>query len=366
MSFRLLPKRKYDDVKAGNFINPGKVQLAKNNRKDKPQSSPYLINQDLMDKALEASNLKQQYSPNLTIVEMAPAAGVMSTSLYNYFKPKKHILLESRDTFFDPLRKLSNQTGGRMQLIEKEGFKWSTYSELIQSQILQATRQSEEEQAASPHQELLFAAHVPIHYYGLLFTSQIVEYLASRDWLGYYGRVRVLLWLPRSPAITILTSQGFRNRSMTAVRREAFIDTRVLVGNQSIHDGLMKRCPSKPKYSQYLPKPIIQPPDELKFMEPLHDGHILVELTPKPFDNSLSLSLFTQVIKGLLYISRGKLKDSLELLGAGATNLIPAIRDAGVDVELPNFCLSAEDFKTITRIYERWPLRDPLKEDECV
>ncbi|EPX71278.1 RNA polymerase specificity factor [Schizosaccharomyces octosporus yFS286] len=364
MSFRLLPKRKYDDVKAGNFINPGRVPLAKSSRRDKPQTSSYLINQDLMDKALEASNLRQQYNPNLTIVEMAPGAGVMSTSLYNYFQPKNHILLESRDTFFDPLRKLSSQTNGRMQLIEKEGFKWNTYSELIESRILQVTRQSEAEQAVSTHRELLFAAHIPIQYYGLLFTSQVVEYLASRDWLGYYGRVRVLLWLPRSPAITILTSRGFRNRSMTAVRREAFIDTRVIVGSQSIHDGLMKRCSSKSKYSHDVPKPLIQPPDDLEFMEPLHDGHILVELTSKPLDNSLSLSLFTQVIKSLLYTSRGKLKDSLERLGAGATNLIPAIQDAGVDVELPSFCLSAEDFKTITRIYEKWPLRDPLKNDE--
>ncbi|EPY53418.1 RNA polymerase specificity factor [Schizosaccharomyces cryophilus OY26] len=366
MSFRLLPKLKYDEVKAENFLNPGKVPLAKNNRRDKPQISSYLINQDLMDRALEASQLKQQYNPNLTIVEMAPAAGVMSASLYNYFRPRKHILLESRDTFFDPLRRLSSQTGGRMQLIEQEGFKWNTYSELIKSKILDASRQSEKEQAGSPHRELLFAAHVPVQYYGLLFTSQIVEYLASRDWLGYFGRVRVLLWLPRSPAVTILTSRGFRNRSMTAVRREAFIDTRVLVGSQSVYDGLMKRCSTKSKYSQFLPEPLIQVQDDLKYMEPLYDGHTLVELTPKPLDNSLSLSLFTQVIKSLLYISRGKLKNSLEHLGAGATNLIPAIRDAGVDVELPSFCLSAEDFKTITRIYERWPLRDHLKHDEFV
>lgn len=355
-----LPKILYDAAAFGGPRSTGFVKILNLNGRSSYKSS-YLVNQNLIDEALVKSNLLKEYnSEKMTILEMAPGPGVTTTSLFNYFQPKSHVVLESREVFSKPLQKLCTLSDGRIRWVHQDGYYWQTYEDVYVSKVLNPRIQTEEEQKLSPHRELLFFAHLPHGYAGLLFVSQILDFLSARDWLGIFGRVRVLLWLPCSPTVTLLGSRGFSKRSKTSVFREAFTDSRVLAASEST---LQKLCMGYSKEAkenyQISPNPLLISPTPIT-SEPHKEDLTLVEMCSKPQDKQLSIPVFESIVRILLTCKATSLSKSIYYLGPGAETLLPSFTQCGINIDMPVGLLSAADFLTISKIIQKYPFKHHL------
>ncbi|EEB08155.1 RNA polymerase specificity factor [Schizosaccharomyces japonicus yFS275] len=317
--------------------------------------SSYLIKDELLSSVLEASGLKNAYdNEDMTILEMSPGSGANSIALYNYFQPKRHVLLEPRKAFFSHISSLTKNTDGRMVLHERDGYSWATYSELYQKHPEYFYQQTSKEVRLGPNRRFLFTGHLPAGTPGILLGTQFVMHLIQRDWLGILGRVRLLLWMSPELAYILLACNGYKSRSSLSVLRELMCQIRVLAAPVEFMDTLKKGY----LHSSAVTYPVmktISTTDEA--FAPSANPLVLIDISCTSYQSDVPLDILEYVIQSLLVQKSQPLKETVSRLCPGAENLVPLLKKRGVDIQESSVTASAKSLENIARIYHKWPFR---------
>jgi transcription factor 1 len=166
------------------------------------------------------------------IVDINPGAGIWSSKLHDYLKPRNHILLEPDEVLYRPLLKpLLDSPNSKYTLIPKSGIVWRHLEEVLTKNNLpfQEPLERDDPRLEQPNNSLLVVANLGFYprrpYRGFSSMSQLVIHqllssVVTNSLFQQYGRVRMLIWIGDNEASKVLPKS-------IMVRRKSSIEAEV-------------------------------------------------------------------------------------------------------------------------------------------
>ncbi|CCK72298.1 RNA polymerase specificity factor KNAG_0J02170 [Huiozyma naganishii CBS 8797] len=309
----------------------------------------YLINPDKITKIFHKLDIPSTYGDcsKLKVLEMYPGPALQSTIFYNEFKPKQHFLMESRPSFvkFNSNRYTDPESG--FSLVHKNPYNWESYTDLIEKEkVLIPSIQSRDH----INTEFLVMANLTEKgHEGLVM--QWVNCMGHQNWLMKYGLVKMLLWVPATTALKLLSRPGAKAHSRCSIMMETFSNTKLV----AISDGAELKLFDPDLIEKW--DPIIC--DDKKDMHPVNNNSVaLIEINPR--DRDIDYDNWDYITRQLMILKKTPLIDSLESLGHGARNyFVDAINDPAFLKKSP-IDLTPCEFEYIMELFVNWPFKPDI------
>lgn len=309
----------------------------------------YLINPTVQEKIFDKLNLESVYKnpTDLKVLDMYPGPAQHSSIFYNRFKPKQHVLLESRIDFKSYIKETF--TGPEFTLYDKDPYEWSTYTNLIDKEkILVPETQTPDH----IHDKFLIMAHLTNSSSEALMM-QWLACIGNKNWLQRFGLVKMLIWIPTATACKLLSLPNDALRAKCSVVTEAFTNTKLIA------------LSDQKALSLYNPK-VIEQCDPFVFSN--EDTHFsrfssisLLEIDPKP--HNIDLDNWDYVTKHLMVLRRTPLDEAVMSLGHGAReHFEKSVGDKAFLKKCP-VELTCDEFVYLTDIFHKWPFKPDIYMD---
>lgn len=303
----------------------------------------YLVNPIIYDKIFKKLRLEQKYEnfEQVKILDLYPGPAIQSAIFNNQFKPKQHILLDSRPSFAKFIE--SQYKDSSLQFIEEDPYDWSSYTKLIddKKQFVPDTV----DQDHLNNKFLIMANLSEKGHEGLLI--QWLNCLGYRNWLFRFGRVRMLIWVPTNTALKLLAEPGERARTKCSVLRETFTISKLIATTNNKDLELFNK-----RDLLHWDPVIFQNEDTLPAKE---ISMSLLEI--EPIKHELDFDTWDYVTKHLMILKSTPLIDAVESLGHGGREYFSEKIGDRSFLERKPLSLDATEFKYLTKIFENWPFK---------
>ena len=160
------------------------------------------------------------------IVDINPGAGIWSSKIHDFLKPRTHILLEPDTVLYEPLLKpLLDAPDSTYTLIPKSGIVWGHLEKVMSREYLpfQEPFDKEDSRLEQPNNTLLLIANLGNYpkkaYAGFSSLAALVLYqflsaVQTHSLIQRYGLVRMLIWVPDDERNAVLPrSISWRRKS---------------------------------------------------------------------------------------------------------------------------------------------------------
>ncbi|KAF2501463.1 S-adenosyl-L-methionine-dependent methyltransferase [Lophium mytilinum] len=166
-----------------------------------------IVSPELCDDVLSYVGHTLQKHRNCDILDLSPGAGVWSSKLHEYLKPRTHILVEPHAAAYkNQLGPLLEQKGSTYKLVEKDPHKPATYEELVnEGHFPHQTRyDADDPRLAEQNNTLLITGCLTFtnansRNGSTSFDRRILQNLLWNAWdqklAHVYGKVRMLVWI---------------------------------------------------------------------------------------------------------------------------------------------------------------------------
>ncbi|AMD18550.1 HBL352Cp [Eremothecium sinecaudum] len=279
--------------------------------------------------------LEKQYpdTSKLQVVELYPAVGMSSLAFHEVYKPKLQVLMEPKLSF-GKLIKSHLELISSIKLYPKHPYLWESFISLIEDKTIVVEKQSRDH----IHDSFLIMGNLTDKS-GEQLYMQYLQCVGNRNWLQRFGLVRMLFWVRHKTAIKILAPLHSGKRSRCSLMTEAFTNTKlVATTDQNIKE-----------YDER----VLKEHDPVIFSDQ-KDDYALVEICPK--EHNIDLDNWDYCIQRLMIMRSTPLRDTLEILGHGASEYLrPRLKDTLLSLRPMD--LTVEDFSTIAREFANWPFK---------
>lgn len=285
-------------------------------------------------------NLQNTYKPGVKVLDVYPASGIWSHSVYNALRPSQHILMESRKEYSKWWEQYlpSIPVAHNFNLQHLDPFVWKSYIHLTDdTKLLDPGFQSRDH----IHTDFLLTGYVTNEQ----LLMQWLACLANQNWVQRFGSVKMLLWVPSSSAMKIMAEPGTGLRAKCSLVRETFSETKVIA------------LPDDKSISKFS-KGIIERDDPILY-NPADGSSKSIPLTLleiNPIDHKLDTYVWDYVVKQLMSARITPLSQSLGYLGPAATEFFEQHLQPDFLERKPKD-LSSEDFEIIVEIFNIWPFK---------
>ncbi|KAF4635245.1 hypothetical protein G7Y89_g2847 [Cudoniella acicularis] len=155
----------------------------------------------------------ERMKPSLTkhigcdIIEINPGAGLWSSKLHEFLKPRTHILMEQDIKLYEPmLQPLLDAKDSKYVLVPKPGVIWSHLERVLSEEYLpfQEVLEKNDPRIEQPNDTLLFVANLAYwpkkNFKGFssvtsLVLHQLMTAVRAKSLFHKYGLVRMLIWV---------------------------------------------------------------------------------------------------------------------------------------------------------------------------
>ncbi|KAG0671565.1 Mitochondrial transcription factor 1 [Maudiozyma exigua] len=311
----------------------------------------YLSSPEVLKKIFDRLRLEDTYGDckDLKVLDLYPGPAQQSLIFNNRYHPKQHLLMDSRPQFTSFWKKNFKKSPFQMSTLNP--YDWESYLMLIDHQRIFMP-----EKQARDHindKFLIMGNLTDKKMEGLLM--QWYNCIGQKNWLQRFGRVKMLLWVPTSSAIKLLSPTYSTTRAKCSVVAETFTDSKLIALTQDDESELFdkkvidKHNPIWIDYSSTLP---------LKISKSTKSPMCLLEIDPS--DVQLDKENWDYITQQLMIQKRTPLKEALESLGPGASEFFEKeIKDNDFMNRWPQ-SLSAEEFIYLSDIYYRWPFKPDM------
>jgi transcription factor 1 len=158
------------------------------------------------------------------LLDINPGAGVWSSKLHDFLKPRTHILLEPDASAYEPLLKpLLDKPDSKYKLVRKSGIVWPHLESVLTEGDLPAQEvlKSGDPRLNEPNNTLLVTANLGYNpkkgFRGFESVAHLVVYqfiraIRSHELFHRYGQIRMLLWIDDAEKKLILRRSIGRRR----------------------------------------------------------------------------------------------------------------------------------------------------------
>ena len=341
-------------------FNPNLVEVFKELGLPKYQYGyKHIIRPQTCQNLIDKLDLKHHYwnSAKLDIVDVFSGYGMFSTMLNYELKPSTHVIIEDNhdnvEIWKRRIKHLESINGNKENFIlyPQNGYNWSTYQDLIDRDKVIEPR---EKDRSNIHDELLIVGNLTTQKFGESLLAQWIMCSVYQNWLQKYGRVRIVCFVPDTTAQKFMSGCHFPKRNKSAIKREAFSDTKLVgvveSGDQNYPDGhdydpnlLVNDQPV------LVPSRSILPPSSLL---------AVLEIKPKVLPD-MDFDMFEYLLQILMYKATGKVYNALNQLAPGAeADLAPKIPK-----HILNSCprdLTIDEFLLVFKVFDMWPFKPPI------
>lgn len=166
-----------------------------------------LLTDIYVDSVLERMKPSLEKHKGCDIIDVNPGAGIWSSKLHEFLKPRTHILLEpDTEIYGSCLQPLLDAKDSKYRLHPKSGVIWAHLEKVISDKYLpsQEPLPRDDPQLEKPNDTLLFVANLaynPKRPYKAfssltqLVIHQLMSAVRSHSLFHRYGMVRMLLWI---------------------------------------------------------------------------------------------------------------------------------------------------------------------------
>lgn len=185
-----------------------------------------IIGESLCDDILERLKPTLQKHIGCDIVDINPGAGIWSSKIHDFLKPRTHILLEPDTVLYEPLLKpLLDAPDSKYTLIPKSGIVWGHLEKVMSPEYLpfQEAFDKQDPRLNQPNNTLLLIANLGNYpkkpYAGFPSLASLVLYqflsaVQTHSLIQRYGLVRMLIWIPDDERNSVLPrSISWRRKS---------------------------------------------------------------------------------------------------------------------------------------------------------
>ncbi|KAM7196343.1 S-adenosyl-L-methionine-dependent methyltransferase [Rhypophila sp. PSN 637] len=220
---------------AKQLLETGIVQTRRDVSKNKQVKLPprtdrtrvNLVDERLCDDILAYHGDSLRRHEGCDIIDLFPGAGVWSTKLHDFLKPRSHLLLDpDGNKVYKPfLAPLLQRPGTR--LLEKSGIEWEHLSQFLNPEFLPHQVEQSDQYPPIRNDTLLITANLswsPAKRFQSfpsvtqLLLYQFVTSVQSASWFQRYGLVRMLIWMCDDEKLSLIprTIQGRRRLALSA------------------------------------------------------------------------------------------------------------------------------------------------------
>ncbi|CCE63883.1 hypothetical protein TPHA_0G00470 [Tetrapisispora phaffii CBS 4417] len=313
-------------------------------------SFKYMLNSDIHEKIFNKLKLEKVYSDfsnKVDVIDLYPGPAQQSVMFNNKYKPRNHILMESRLVYHRHL--INNYQQSPFIIYKKDPYEWSSYTDLIDKEkIITPIKQDR----THVNDSLLLIANLTNPNSEALMM-QWLSCVGNGNWLQRFGLVKMLIWLPTSTAIKLLACPTDKSRSKCSLLTEALTDTNLVATMNSKDINLFN-------------KKIIDKCDPILFdsKDVLPDKSCsisLLEVTPK--QTTIDFDYWDYVTKHLMILKGTTLRNCVESLGHGARDYFErAIKDQSMLDRCPGE-LTIEEINYLVDLFYKWPYKPDIYMD---
>ncbi|KAH6653313.1 hypothetical protein BKA67DRAFT_492159, partial [Truncatella angustata] len=173
-----------------------------------------IVSEPLCDDILSYIGKSLEPHQGCDLIDLYPGAGLWSTKLHNFLKPRSHIMMEPDADLYRPfLEPLLERKG--TTLIPKSGIVWHELNDILTPEHLpnQTVHHKDSPGANMKNDTLLVTCNLAFHPRKRLFSFESIAMLLIHQFMDAikngalfhkYGLVRMLLWVRREDKINIL------------------------------------------------------------------------------------------------------------------------------------------------------------------
>jgi 16S rRNA A1518/A1519 N6-dimethyltransferase RsmA/KsgA/DIM1 with predicted DNA glycosylase/AP lyase activity len=231
------------------------------------------------------------------------------------------IAVENEKKLILDLKSLEAESENKVTLCEKNPFLWDTYETLKAPEYLGPNISKNWEHL---HSKLIYTGTIPKSRQGELFIGQLYDCILQRMSMYQFGRVRMLLWVPKPFTGKIVAPLGSKERCKLSFVADACANTRVV---ESTADGDMF-----PSYE-----------------------YDLIDIHPFEISKMTAPSdAFYYVVRHLMVTRRHKLTNAIGMLGPGADIILSRLKfDHNVEIR----DMTVDQVNEVALRFDEWPLR---------
>ncbi|RDL32642.1 uncharacterized protein BP5553_09098 [Venustampulla echinocandica] len=195
----------------------------------------HVVGEGLCDDILERMRPSLAKHAGCDILDINPGAGVFSSKLHDFLKPRTHILMEPDYKLYEPfLQPLLDDKASKYVLYEKSGIVWSHLEKVLSKEHLpfQEPLTKDDPRLDKPNDTLLVVANLSYHpkksFRGfssltMLVLHQLMAAVRAHSLFQKYGLVRMLIWVTDEERLISLPRHA-------AIRKKAAIEAEISCG----------------------------------------------------------------------------------------------------------------------------------------
>ncbi|GMM35518.1 RNA polymerase specificity factor [Saccharomycopsis crataegensis] len=316
----------------------------------------HLIDIDAYHQIFDKAKLKKMYKEpeKLNVLHLYSPQGALPSALQSYLHPRNQIVMDPfpkcrafyQKHLFPLVKKYNEKVDDahryNLKICVENPYKWESYHNFFNKESFIPEEQSDDH----IHTNFLVTCNYT-NSFGEQLAVQHLNTFGNRNWIQKYGRVRMLSLLdPASAGKFFGYQRGKILRNRMTVQAQAYADAKLLAVSRNGLSHFPEEFIEKSN-------PVILEKDQFLSAS---DSMAVVDFQPKKVPTDVNLDEFDYITKTLL-VTKIPLKESIDLLGFGASEFFLNEPDFKPFMDKSARDLSAEEFFKLTKLFGYWPFR---------